>query len=1735
MRAPVRATWHEYGDAELVELSFDPPLASLEAWSEETWRTAFAIDGATVARANRNGDSIVTLVPGTRLPRARRLEVELCTELTLADGAALAKGSRFSFTTPGPRVIAALPVRVEDDGDRVLRIAFDLPVGEQALEGALAVHDGDGTRLARSLAPIADSADREFDGAQFGLAEPDIPRDETGFAFEVTIPGDSGGPRDERVTLRLDSNLRSTMGPITLAGAREFAIDFQSPLAVEDVFARSDAIELDFGYELGPIDATLVSLEPSAPFVIARRWSGGIALEGSFEPGTRYLVRLERGFPGDGFARLADAVALPVTIPDRPPRVEFTDRAIVLSAHAKPEISVEGANVDAVLLRGKRVHDHNAVHFLRQRDGSWRADPDAAFSASYLATTVPVVARRNEEFRLDLDLTPVLGANPRGLFLLELSDPRRDAYPRHCLIAITDLRATFRVDGDSALASVASVETGEPIAGARVEILSRSNRRIGEAVTDPRGIAIFSCPSEPGDEAFCALASLGDDRTFVDLDHFRLADPSDDDSTREYLRRGEREAFVASDRPVVRPGESVSFAVALRDSRLRAAPGAFLVRCFDGAENRREEKRVEPRGSGLASFEIETQVADPTGVWRIELVEPDSDRRIGGATFQVAAVSLPRIEVEATIADSPTLGGRASAAIRAKWLSGAAVSGARAVVSARLDPPARPSDDAFETRSSGFLGLAIPAIETSLDADGAARVEFDLPDLSRLAGAQDAVLRIDAEVADPDGRIVSRRAETIARASGVRLGIARSGDSLDIRLLTEVGAPYSRDATVEIELATTHWTWRVNRSGGLAAVAERIVLLSEAVTIADGRGRFAPAVSLDRPGLVATARFEGRVVDLALTGDANPPDRLALTPPDHVIARGAEFPLEIDSPIAGDVLLSIEGGGIHAAERFTIEAGRTRKVVTLPDVELPPTVRLVATLARPQRDLGRDDTASILVGIARLAVDATGRVGIANVTTHETVEPGARVAIAISAEGAAEALVAAVDAGALYGVARPFGDPLEFFTASRRSSTLAADSAVSLRRDARFAPASRPGGDAPSDVLAALLENTGEDEAAVVSVQRVSLDASGHADAVIDLSAFDSYEGRIEIVVLAAGSDRLAVGRASTVVRAPLSARLSGPRLLRSGDRAEFTLVARNDTGSDAEVALEIACDGPLALTDDAPRAMRIATGESVALAIPVIVDAELRDLNEASIRVAARCAGYERAVVRGLRVSPRDPIVTRRESWAIVDVADTTRRIGAGMTGSMSIRIELSARPEARLAAAEALLADYPHGCTEQVASQVLARMAAVDFQSARPDGAERGGIAEFVTAGMRRLVAAQRPSGAFSFWPRFGAGDALPTIHACETLLVAADFGFVPPEGAIESAIGWLSRQGVGAEDIVLAATSAELISRAGRPIPEIARRAAASDSREARARAAIALARAGDRTSALAALTVEPRADGRSENAAIFPSSRRALALEVRAWLATAPGDATTHQLATRLIDDLAQPDSWTTHELAHGLLAAREYFRAFAAEVEARVGTIRCGESSRTFDTAREPIDWSFEAAPGATIEVNADGPVFGRLTTVGRQTGASDVTSSDLRIAREVRGLADDLPLLPGEDLRRGGSYRGVIRVEAARDFGPLVIIDPLPAGCEPERSIAVVSEERRDHDSDGESAAHVELRDGAAVFYFDRLAAGTHSIRYVFRAVSCGEFARPPARAAAMYEPDVVAESGASGEVSIRR
>ena len=129
----------------------------------------------------------------------------------------------------------------------------------------------------------------------------------------------------------------------------------------------------------------------------ARSWRG-LRLVGEFPPGEAVTVVLHENFPGHGRARLTRTERRSVRVRDLRPALRLPATGSVLSSLARPELVVEGVNVESYVVGLARTYPNNVLHLLRQGSRG-----ESAFFAPEISQVFTASRERNLPYRHRID------------------------------------------------------------------------------------------------------------------------------------------------------------------------------------------------------------------------------------------------------------------------------------------------------------------------------------------------------------------------------------------------------------------------------------------------------------------------------------------------------------------------------------------------------------------------------------------------------------------------------------------------------------------------------------------------------------------------------------------------------------------------------------------------------------------------------------------------------------------------------------------------------------------------------------------------------------------------------------------------------------------------------------------------------------------------------------------------------------------------------------------------------------------------------------------------------------------------------------------------------------------------------------------------------------------------------------------------------------------------------------
>lgn len=422
---------------------------------------------------------------------------------------------------------------------------------------------------------------------------------------------------------------------------------------------------------------------------------------------------------------------------------------------------------------------------------------------------------------LDITGTSHAGASPEG---------RRNA---QAIIQLTDIGLAWKFTAREALVYAFSCDTGAPLAGVKIQLFGEDAAALDRATTDAAGLATVPRP----EAARHLLASLGADNYLTAFDsalatvglwHFPVryswSTPAE----------SSRQAFLFTDRPLYRPGETVRLKGIIRTlhgNAIEAAPaGPARIVILDPTEKEILSQPVTISANGSFDF-THTLAPAKTGTHLIRLEFPEElakagpeeseddsemnwverERILESARFemplQVEEFRRNAFEIAQTLAP-PAIGATTvTANLTAKYYQGQPVASGSVKYYSRVTTnnpyPERfrdflfgnhrsydwgywhhyfgykDDDDDSTAHSSNLQG------ETQLAADGSATISIAIPQADFPAPRE---VGISTEVTDSNSQTLTASASVTVHPASVYVGIsridtlARAGEALPLRI-----------------------------------------------------------------------------------------------------------------------------------------------------------------------------------------------------------------------------------------------------------------------------------------------------------------------------------------------------------------------------------------------------------------------------------------------------------------------------------------------------------------------------------------------------------------------------------------------------------------------------------------------------------------------------------------------------------------------------------------------------------------------------------------------------------------------------------------------------------------------------------------------------------------------------------------------------------------------------------------
>lgn len=1071
--------------------------------------------------------------------------------------------------------------------------------------------------------------------------------------------------------LEIGAELANASGEATLGAPEQLLLGAVRSLAVRSVRARTpfDAprqLEIEFNKSLLPPGGALspelrrtlaeralarVRLEPPVPGLRAEIDGGALHLHGDFALAQPYRLHLEPGLlAGDGLT-LATEAALEAIFQPNPPYIGAPAFVSAQLAAGAGEFELAVANVREVRVRAKRFNGPELLQALEMyapyasevarrsvRPKPFQPPPLDDYPGTVIFERVFAVSKpldRSEILRLNW--REMLGTAEGAPLLVECEGYAApgvapEGTRTQSLVQFTDLGLMQKSSGRDNLVFVTSLRTGQPLAGVRLTAVDAQRRLMAHAETDSQGVAVLT----GAPPAFVLAEKAGDCAALrCEEANLQAVIPYDIPRAWRNVWKPQMQAFVFSDRPLYRPGETAHVKVLARqrladELRLPGTARQASLTLRDPRYRIVLEKSITFTDQGSWTGDL-TLPEGPLGRYELSLrFGDDQEVSNGSYAFRIEDYRPNTFEIRLDPAGLERLPDRLKLPLSASYFMGKPLSRATVAWSASAtrgyEPPAGFQDYHFGAeppwlrygQNDGAGGRDADDMaqgewwahgEVQLDAQGRALLDLPQPPPDQAALPQQ--VEVTVEITDINQQTISSTTEFTLPGASLLLGLrqsspfGRAGQEMDLELaaITPQGDPAAAPVSVEVRVERQeHHTLREATAGGGSTTREQVTLheelrqtlnLSPAASATAGTIRFTPATGGLYFVTVTAADAGGRRVFSRLPvhvlgGNEFPwaaedGARIRLEPLQARCKPGEEAVIAVKTPIAGTALVSVERNRLH--RHFVTRITPDQPLIRVPISEdEAPNVFVSVLLVRGSADSPKPHAMpEYRIGYCELEVESHAKeLKVALMPARAEVRPGETLevtGIVTDAQGrpvaGGEVTLFAVDEGVLSLVKHATPAPEAVFHASQ---PLGIESFISLSDLLPEDPRQRLRGN-----KGFLIGDGGDGADAPVQVRKkfaatplwqptLTTDAQGRVRA--RLTAPDNLTRYRLMAVATSGADRFGHGESGFAVNKPLMIEPVLPRFARLGDEVLVKAVIHNTTAQAGDVEVRLELDG---------------------------------------------------------------------------------------------------------------------------------------------------------------------------------------------------------------------------------------------------------------------------------------------------------------------------------------------------------------------------------------------------------------------------------------------------------------------------------------------------------------------------------------------------------------------------------
>ncbi|MCF6440020.1 MG2 domain-containing protein [Pseudoalteromonas luteoviolacea] len=1064
--------------------------------------------------------------------------------------------------------------------------------------------------------------------------------------------------------------------------------------------------------------------------------------------------------------------------------------------------------VDIEILHITSAHDFLQRHYLNDKIYPSSLDRLSYSYESVFADRYTLPA--GQEDKIHSAKLPVPKNLPSGWYIVTLKAAGQfgDLQAKHMLL--TELGIQARVQKHHATFSVNYLQNGRSAKGAKVSIY-RKHELIRQGTTNAQGNIDFTVTLEQND---IVIAELEQEDSPPHLAILPLKEVPLDLSAYQLGGRlyQETEAYIYSNRDLVRPGDSLPINILLRDfDGNKTSIEALTLSVKNSRQEQILTETLQAQEAGFFSKSLKTANDWPTGRYTVGVkLDPSARNFIAEMTFQLEEFVPERMDLKVTEQAPFVFAGQENTlTLNGKYLFGSPAAGNTFKTDVSHQPVRHFTGPykAFVVGQDFYLSGRYKSLENKqLSEQGEAQVKISTP----RAGQIKSPIKTQVFIAlqEAGGAAVQRtstftswRKSTIPGIKPLSKNVKYSSDAgFEIALLSADGQTLST-GSVKLELyydqGNYYWMyeegigWQRKKQDRWRQEQQSVIDLNADIA------RIELPVKWGNYRLEATDLNTGSKTHYEFYAGwyrgygqyAVKPEHLQLTLNKKAYNTGEQAALTLTSPISGELMVTLESHKVIWSQKLAVKKGQNQVVIPLNKLPSRHDLYVTATVFGQQQGAPKR-----YLGVIPLPLERSARQIQLKIDLPDHVEPLQTLQIPVTAEGLTDqgstwVTVSMVDKGIInLSRFRP-ENPFDYFFAQRRYSGDIID-LYSRQYDPRPNPfaQSRFGSDS-------IENNTNRNDDLVESktIQLMSRPVRlEQGKALVELTLPD-YNGQAQLIVTAFNDSQVGQLVQDQIIRMPLVAELSVPRFLVPGDASSVTLDIHNLSGQAQTFDVTLSVDNHVTIAEQTTYTETLGEGQHWSKTAAIHTQANNPD---GIATFTLRVTGGNLDVTRSWRVPVGyiEPWVTLAKNTQLQPnetlTADISNWGGLKVIGGKEGKLLISHTPILNIAQFASGLHSYPYGCAEQTTSKawpfILQNSQLDKFQqSALQQSSKLTSSKDYLSAAVSRLKTMQKATGGFGTWGSYSQESPWLSVYVTDFLTqVSTQYPEIVPKDMLQEA---------------------------------------------------------------------------------------------------------------------------------------------------------------------------------------------------------------------------------------------------------------------------------------------------------------------------------------------------------------